>query len=187
MNRKAIRSLALAAAALGVLGAWGPRAAAAELYTYTFSAMAGLGGSVDAEPGDDLANGTLQLGFSYITEPRTRVGVRVGNLGLADGDQYNRLVDAELTYATVAGEYKFSEPYYDSWMWLGLGAYRLEGDPLLPGADDSSTALGGVIGVTGEFRFNRHWDFIVELSGHWADFEDSQVFGLGLAGVSFHF
>lgn len=187
MTRTAIRSLALAAALLAVSAIAVPRAAAAELYTYTASALAGFGGSLDADPGDDLGNTAFQLGFSYVTEPRTRVAVRAGRLGLADGGAYNRLFDAELTYLTLAGEYKFTEPYYDSWVYLGLGGYELTGDPVLAGATDSDTTLGGVIGVTGEFHVNRSFDVVVEFSGHWVDFDDSQVFAMGLVGVAYHF
>lgn len=163
-----------------------PRAEAQELYLYTVSALGGIGGSIDAEPGDDLTNTGFQLGVSYLTEPRTRVGVRVGEIGLGDGEAFNDLLDADLTYATVAGEYMFSEPYYDSWVYVGLGAYEVDGTPLF-GTDGSESALGGVIGATGEFHVTRNFDFLVEFSGHYVDFDQSQLFAMAHAGVAFHF
>ena len=58
---------------------------------------------------------------------------------------------------------------------------------MLPGARDSDTSLGGVIGVTGEFHVTRHFDVLVEFAGHWVDFDDSQIFATGLVGAAFHF
>lgn len=162
-------------------------AGAVELYTYTVSGFAGLGGSQDAEPGDGFDNTGLQAGFSVITEPHTRAAVRLGTLGLGGGDEFGLLSDARLDYLTLAGEYRFPENFYDSWVYLGLGAYSLDGDPRFPGVDGSDTALGGVLGITGEFPISRSFDFVVELSGHWVNFDDAQVFAMGHAGVAYHF
>lgn len=163
-----------------------PRSEAQQLYLYTVSALGGFGGSIDAEPGDGLTNTGFQLGISYVTEPRTRVGVRLGKIGLGDDEAFNELLDADLTYATVAGEYLFSEPYYDSWVYIGLGAYEVEGTPLF-GGDGNESALGGVVGVTGEFHVTQSLDFLVEFSGHYVTFDQSQLFAMGHAGVAFHF
>ncbi len=186
MTRTATRTLVLAAA-LAAAGVLAPRAAAAELYHFTASAFVGFGGSVDAEPGDGFDNTGVQLGFSYLTEPLTRVAVRVGEFGLADGGDFERLTDADLTYLTVSGEYLFAEPWYDSWVFVGLGYYSVGGDARFGGGDEDEGALGGTIGITGEFQITRRVDFVVELAGHYADFDDSQIFGAAHAGVAFHF
>jgi hypothetical protein len=186
LTRTATRLLALAAA-LALAGAAAPRAAAAELYIYTVSAFAGLGGSADADPGDGFGNSAFQLGFSYVTEPRTRVAVRAGRLGLADGGDFEGFTDADLTYTTVAGEYLFAEPYYDSWVFVGLGYYSIDGDERFGGGGVEESTLGGTLGISGEFHVTRRVDFLVELSGHYADFDESQVFGMAHAGVAFRF
>jgi hypothetical protein len=186
LTRTATRLLVLAAA-LVLAGAAAPRAAAAELYIYTASAFVGLGGSADANPGDGFGNSAFQLGFSYVTEPRTRLAVRAGRLGLADGGDLGRFTDAEMTYATVAGEYLFAEPYYDSWVFLGLGYYSIDGDERFGGGTVDQGTVGGTLGISGEFHVTRRVDFLVELSGHYADFDEAQVFGMAHAGVAFHF
>lgn len=173
--------------ALALVGGIAPQAAADELYIYTASVLGGIGGSLDADPGDSFSDTGFQLGFSYVTEPRTRVAVRAGQIGLGDGEEFNQLFNAELSYATVAGEYLFTEPYYDSWVYIGLGAYQLDGTPRFSGGDSEETAIGVVIGVTGEFHINRKLDFLVEFSGHYAEFDRSQIFAFGHAGVAFHF
>ncbi|HMB52381.1 MAG TPA: hypothetical protein VKU40_03635 [Thermoanaerobaculia bacterium] len=162
-------------------------ATADELYNYTLSAFAGFGGSHDAEPGDGFGNTGFQLGASVRTEARTRLALRVGSLGLGDGDEFGALADADLTYVTIAGEYRFTDPVYDSWIYMGLGAYDLDGSPRFPGLDTSDTTFGAVLGLAGEFSVTRRFDIVVELSGHWADFEDAQVFGMGHVGVAYHF
>ena len=179
--------LALACAALTCAMLLLPGAASAqELYNYTVGALGGIGGSLDAEPGDDLGNTGFQLNLTMITDPRTHVGFRIGKLGLDNDEFFGSLRDAELTYATIAGEYRFRQSYYESGFYLGLGGYRLEGIA----ADDEDTrdtSFGVAIGVTGEFKINRWCGVLIELSGHWADFEEAQVFGMAHGGLAVHF
>lgn len=179
--------LAFACVLLAALAAAGP-ADAQELYTYTLSAFGGLGGSLDADPGDGLSNSAFQLGASFVTEPHTRVALRAGRLGLGDGNRFgNRLTDAELDYVTLAGEYRFKERYYDSWTYIGLGGYRVEGDRLAGGGRSDETSIGLALGLVGEFTVSRAFDVVVEISGHYADLDEAQTFAMGHAGLSFHF
>lgn len=181
-----LKSCTLALAAAAALAVAAP-AAAQELYTFTVGAFGGIGGSLDAEPGDELDNTGFQLGLSMITEPRTRIALRAGRLGLADGEQFESLFDADLSYLTVAGEYRFKESYYAPWAYIGLGAYRIQGDDVFAGGDGDDTAVGLALGLVGEFTITRHLDFVVEASGHYADFDDANVFAIGHAGLAFHF
>jgi hypothetical protein len=187
LTRHAVRKplLLVAVALLLVLAA--PHAAATELFTYSLTAAVGVGGSSDAAPGDGFGNTAFQLGFSYITEPHSRLGVRLGRLGLGDGGDFTTLRDADLTYLTFTGEYAFPETYYDAWVFLGLGAYELSGDRRFPSAEESTTAVGAVIGLSTEFELTRKTDVLVEVAGHWADFDDASLFATGLVGVAFHF
>lgn len=111
--------------------------------------------------------------------------MRAGQLALDKDDFFNSLADAEMTYATIGGEYRSRTTYYDSGIYMSLGAYRLTGNRA--GGEDDETAPGLSIGVTGEFRINRWSGVLVELSGHYVDFDESQVFGMGNAGVVFRF
>lgn len=161
-------------------------AGAQELYTFSAGLLGGLGGSVDAEPGDSLANTGYQLNFTWITEPRTQVGFRLGQLALDDDELFGRLREAELSYVTVGGEYRYAEGYYDSGLFVALGGYRLEGTRL-SGRDEDETALGLSVGVTGEFKLNRWLGVLIELSGHYADFDEAQLFAMGHGGLTVHF
>jgi hypothetical protein len=160
-------------------------ARAQELYTFTAGLMGGVGGSFDADPGDRLDNTGFQLSFSMVTEPRTHVGFRFGQLALDSEDRFGSLTDAELTYVTAAGEYRFPQTYSESGIYLGLGGYRLEGDR--NGKDERDTGVGLVLGVTGEFKVTPWLGVLVELSGHYADLDEAQFFGMGHAGVALHF
>jgi hypothetical protein len=181
-----LKSSIIALAAAAALAVAAP-AAAQELYTFTVSAFGGLGGSLDAEPGDELDNTGFQLGASMVTEPRTRIALRGGRLGLADGDQFESLFDAELSYLTFAGEYRFNASYYAPWAYIGLGGYRVQGDDLFGGGDADDTAIGVVLGLTGEFTITPHLDFVVEASGHYADLDDANVFAMAHAGLALRF
>ena len=183
-NHRLLGRLFIAAALLGLPGAAG--AQQDELYTFTAGALGGIGGSVDAEPGDSLSNTGFQLNLAMVTEPQTHVGLRVGQLALDDDEVFGSLTDADLTYVTVGGEYRYSERFYDSGIFIGLGGYRLEGTTF-GGDSEEDTALGLTIGITGEFPLTRWLGLLVELSGHYADLEEAQIFGMGHAGLAIHF
>jgi hypothetical protein len=173
--------LTLLAALLLLPGA----ARAQELYTFTAGLLGGIGGSFDADPGDDLGNTGFQLNLTMVTEPRTQVGFRLGQLALDSQDRFGSLSDAELSYVTVAGEYRFPQSYYESGLYLGLGGYRLEGNR--GSQDESDTSIGLTLGVTGEFKVTRWLGVLIELSGHYADLDEAQFFGMGHGGVAIHF
>ena len=181
----------LALAALAVLAALlAPGAVEAqETYTFTVGAFGGLGGSLDAEPGDEIDNTGFQLDFGVVIQPRNHLMLRIGRLDLDSADRFEDLTAAELTYATIGGEYKYRHSYYDSGIYLALGGYRLEGDAAFAGADadEEETAIGLALGVTGEFPITRWLGFQVELSGHYVDFERASLFAMGQAGVVVHF
>lgn len=184
MNRT-LRSLLFVVVASALAAAAPLPAAAQELYSFTASAFGGIGGSLDADPGEGVGNSSYQIAFSVVTEPRTQVGIRYGEIDLGSG-QFERLIGADLTYATVAGEYRFDEGYYEAGLYLGLGGYRLEGTTLGGGGGDE-TGIGLVFGATGEFEINRRFGIVVELSGHYADLDQAQFFAMGHAGLAFHF
>lgn len=156
-----------------------------ELYTFTAGLLGGVGGSFDADPGDDLGNTGYQLNFSMVTEARTHVGFRYGRLALDNDDFFGSLSDAELSYLTLAGEYRFPETFSESGVYIGLGAYRLEGTR--GGRDETDTSIGVTVGVTGEFPITHWLGILLELSGHYADLDEAQFFAMGHGGLAFHF
>lgn len=188
MDRLAAQHVLPAAAAVLAVALLLPTPAGAqETYTFTVGALGGLGGSLDAEPGDGLDNGSFQIDLGMVLQPQNHLFARIGRLGLGDGgDRFTDLVDADLTYATIGGEYRYRHSYYDSGLYLALGAYRLEGDAPAGGEEDE-TAVGLALGVTGEFPINRWLGVQVEFSGHYADFDRAQVFAMGHAGLVVHF
>ncbi|HEY9420432.1 MAG TPA: hypothetical protein VIW92_03375 [Thermoanaerobaculia bacterium] len=161
-------------------------AGAQELYTFTVGVLGGIGGSFDAEPGDSLTNTGLQLNLGLVTESRTHLVLRLGQLALDEDEFFGSLQDADLTYATIAGEYRVSETFYDSGVYIGLGGYRLGGTSRF-GGDEEDTSWGLSVGFTGELPITRWLGFQAELSGHYVDFDEAQIFGMAHAGLAFHF
>jgi hypothetical protein len=162
-------------------------ARAQDHYTFSAAVLGGLGGSPDVD-GANYGNGGFQVNLGMVTEPRTILGLRVGHLSLNRPDPFGSLTGAGLSYATIGGEYRFRETYYDSGIYLALGAYRLTGTDAF-GASRDHTAAGASLGFTGEFPITRQLGVLVELSGHYADLrrEGVQLFGMGHAGVIWHF
>lgn len=153
----------------------------------TVGLFAGVGGSFDAEPDPGLSQPSLQISLAVPMDDEADLVLRVGALDLDDDQGFGGLRDAALQYATVAGEYKFQEPFYVSGIFLGLGAYRLDGEPFDAREDDEGTALGLTLGVSGDFVLARRWSLLAELSGHWVDFDRAQVFGLAHLGIGYRF
>ncbi len=162
-------------------------ALADERYTFTLGLLGGAGGSLDADPGDELSNVGYQLNLAFLTEPKTHLGLRLGQLDLEEADPFGSLTQADLTYATISGEYRFSQSFYESGIFVGLGGYQLDGLPLAGGERDSETTFGVTLGLTGEFEITSNLGALIELSGHWADFDDAQVFLFGHVGLAIHF
>ena len=160
---------------------------AQEQFTFSVSALGGLGGSLDADPGDDLSNTALQLNLALITEPKTFLGLRLGTIDLSGNEQFGSLFDAQLDYVNIAGEYRFNHTFYQSGLFIGVGGYRLDGRRVLGGASESETSFGLVLGLNGEFELTRRLGFVLELAGHYTDLDDAQIFATGHAGIVVHF
>ncbi len=159
---------------------------AQETYTMTVSLLGGVGGSGDADPGSGFGNTAFQAGFALVTEPQTAVGVRLGRLDLSGEERFGELAEAQVDYAQIGGEYRFHEGYYDSGIYLGLGGYRLRGDRP-DGREASETALGGELGLLGDFALTRNLAVRVEVSGHYVLFDDARMFAMAQAGLALRF
>lgn len=163
-----------------LLVALAPLSASAQSpYNYSVALMGGLGGSSDADD-SNLDNFGWQARFAMELELHTLFSVRAGQLAL---DTDSALFDSDLSYLTVAGEYRFPAGFYESGLFLGLGAYDLTGDLLV----EDETAIGLTLGTSGDFRVTDRVTVIVEFSGHYADLDYAQIFLMGHAGVSFRF
>lgn len=160
--------------------------AAQDSHLFVASLSGGLGGSFDGGHGHEFDQTALQAGFGVLTNDRTFTMVRVGRLDFDAELDLDGLTRAELTYLTVAGEYRFQQPSYDFGIYLGLGGYQLEGRDALVGDSDES-ALGLAFGLTGDFDLTRRFSLVAEFSAHYAFLDHAQIYGLALGGVAFHF
>lgn len=173
-------------ALLGCFLLFAPAAGRAqELYTYSLGLLGTAGGSPDAEPGNSLTNTGYQVNALLVTEPRTLVGIRAGSLALDKDGLFNTLRDAKLTYASLGGEYRARQTFFESGMFVGIGGYRLEGTSA--SRSSSQTSWGLSVGATSEFFVTRRIGILLELSGHYADLDEVQFFVMGHGGVAIHF
>lgn len=143
---------------------------------FSLSLLGGLGSAIDvANP--DANNPSLQVGFNMEIDTERMLGIRMGTIAFSSSDVLNGHPSADLTYVSVAGEYRFREPIYDSGVYLGLGVYHLAG----------ATRPGLALGYTGEFTVNERTSVVLELAGHYANFRYDQAFVQALGGVRWHF
>ncbi len=138
----------------------------------------GLGGSPDSDGYDGSG---FQLLAAMDLSRNTLTGVRIGEMSTEFELDNGAIEENDMSYITVGTEYRRDADYYTSGLLIGLGYYRLEG----PFSEEDS--LGLTMGVTGDFQINPRFSVVVELSGHYADFDRAQIFLLGHAGVVFRF
>ena len=174
--RPACRSVVLLLAGALLLLAGAGAASAQERYSYTVTLSPSIGGSFS----EGTDSGGVQAAFSWRTQPRTAVGIRLGSIGLG-GDQVGSLVSPTFRYVTISGEYRFQELYYQSGVFFGLGLYQL-GDGV-----DSEEGPGLTLGVSGDFPINERFSVVIELSGHYADIDAASTYAAVHAGVAYQF
>ena len=145
--------------------------------TYTVGLLAGLGGSLEDDPDTGLDNFSWQALFTMKIDSATLWGVRLGQLEL-DSD----LIASDLDFVTVTGEYRFDEEVVETGLYLGLGLYDLTST-----AAAGDTSVGLAVGLTGNISLTQRFSVLVDLSGHYADLDQTQFFVMGHVGVGYHF
>ena len=181
MSRKLLPAVCLLTLVAALLPA---EAAAQEDQPLEASVLFGFGGSFDQDQ-SGLSNSGYQLGLSLGVARRTKVGVRFGEIGYGGGELISTIASPTFSYVTVGGEYTFSERYYESGIYLALGAYRLEG--LVGGQPFDDSTVGLALGVTGEFEITRRFGMVLEAAGHVADFGPARYFITFHGGLAYHF
>jgi len=179
-KRKLRAAVVPALATVLLLLAGAASAGAQGQYSYTLSLGPTFGGSVDGEPDGGLDHAGFLASFSWRTQPRISVGLRVGSTDLS-GDQVGTLASPTFRYATLSGEYGFNDLYYESGVFIGLGLYQLD-DGI-----ESDEGVGLTLGVTGDFPINERFSIMVELVGHYADLDAASTHATVHAGVAYHF
>lgn len=178
------RSIGGAALAAFVLAA--APSAAIDTYTFTAAIQGGVAGALDTEGEEPFDHSALQLALGMLTQDRTHAFLRLGKLTFDEDEPFAGRLDAEIEYLNVAGEYRFRQPAYDFGLFLGIGAYRVSGEPLV-GFESEEEAIGFALGATGDFDVSRHVSIVAEIDFHYALFDDANLYGAALAGVAVHF
>ncbi len=159
-------------------------AVAQDLYTFSVSLLGGVGGSL-AGDGGDFGNSTFQLGFSAMADRRTHFSVRAGQLDFGS-EELETLTDASLSYVALTGEYRATEGFYESALFLGIGVYNLDARRIGGGSVDD-TSFGAMVGVLGDFEITRKWVARLEGAVHYADVEKLELHVTAQAGVAYRF
>jgi hypothetical protein len=163
-------------------------AVAQDSLAVSVSLLGGIGGSLDADPGDGMGNTAYQVALSVPTELGAAVSFRAGRVVFDDQEFFGSLRKPDLDFANIGGEYRFHEGYYMSSLYLGLGAYRLSGESGLEGLQQrDETAPGLVFGVTADFPISKRFSFLMEVAGHYVRFDDAQFFATALGGLVIRF
>ncbi len=167
-------------------------------YQYSISLMAGLGGTFNSEPAsstvaetfvrDDQAEFGFQVNFNMEIDRGTLFGVRVGqyDVELSNNGLLGLVslpVKSELTYATLAGEYRIPAGLYESGFFAGLGYFAVDGQ----GIFENDSGIGLTVGTTGDFKLNDRLSLMIEIAVNYAEMDYLQFFVIGSAGFAYHF
>lgn len=169
---RTVSALALLLAA--TLGFGAP--AEAQSTAFSFGIFGGIGGSPDSDGYDGSG---FQLLAAMELSSQSITGLRFGEMTMDFEVAEGVTAEYDLSYLNVGTEYRLNADYYESGLFIGVGYYQFEG----LGVDEDS--LGLTLGVTGDFRINPRFSVVIELSGHYADFDATQFFILGHAGLVF--
>jgi hypothetical protein len=155
-----------------------------EPYLFRIGLVGGTGAALDAAGNTSFEAQALQVALGMVTNERTQVAARLGRL---EFDQpIEGLSKAQLNYALVGGEYRFSQGFYDFGITLGLGGYELEGREM--GTRRKLSAIGLGLALLGDFDISQRLAFTAEANLHYAFFDRSpHLFAAGLVGVAFRF
>lgn len=141
-----------------------------------------FGGSKRITGDENAVDGGLDDGFSFSNsafdlywatelEPGTVFKIKGGRIetpvGFAEGDA-RRDTEGEVQHLSGIVEYRFSEPFGSTGLFVGVGAYRHEASGQKAGLD-----YGFQGGVNGDFPLSRRYGVVVEATYHWTshDFE----------------
>lgn len=94
-----------------------------------------------------------------ITRPNPTVGAP------ADQFRHNYNTGGKVQYIDGIGEYRFSEPFGSTGLFIGIGMYRQQHS-----SESTETNYGFTGGVNGDFPLTRRLGFIIEAAYHQAPF-----------------
>jgi len=172
------RSLVVLCLAMMALGTSYKAEAEDSGYDFTLGLLGGVGGT---EETDSYSEPSFEILGGMELYPRAFFMVRLGQIQL--DEKSGALPEGDLRYLTVSTEYRIPAGFYDSGLFIGLGYYDLRSDN---GFTDE-TAFGVNLGVTGDIPLGKHLSVLIELSGHYADLDATQVLLMGHAGIAVHF
>lgn len=144
----------------------------------------GIAGSLD-EDETGFSNGTAQLRFAVETSSRRNLSIRLGRMDFGDAD-VGRVREVTVDYLTVAGEYLFQEPSYESGLFLGLGFFDLS-STRDDGRSGDESGVGIVIGALGEFEIAERWFIYAEAAFAFTNLDVAQLFADLQVGVGYRF
>lgn len=148
--------------------------------------LGGLGGSFLSDGRHDPDRPILQASFGVLTDDRTFTVFRAGRIGFSDDEIVVGRSGADLEFVNVAGEYRLPSRAYTWGLFLGIGGYRISGEPSTASTRRES-ALGVALGVEGEFDLTSHLGLALEFGGHYVFFDEADLYGVGLVGLAIHF
>lgn len=144
----------------------------------------GLAGSLD-EDDTGFSNPAYQLRFAIETAPRRNLGIRLGRMDFGDSE-LRRFSDITVDYLSVAGEYMFTEPSYESGLFIGLGFYDLA-STRFDGLSGDESGLGVVVGALGEFGVASRWFIYGEFAFAYTNLDVAQLFADLQVGFAYRF
>jgi hypothetical protein len=115
----------------------------------------------------NLSNSVKEAWYGVDIEPDTMFKIKFGQIdgpvGPVSGSGVTPVTPVKGKYQHVDGiiDYRFSEPFGSTGLFLGVGLYR----GTAPGFSDSNFGMSG--GVNGDFPISRRFGIVVEGTYHW--------------------
>jgi len=144
------------------------------------------------------SNRVKEVYYAVETEPQAWFKVKVGEIDGSTSFQitkpsqnastqstqirHNYDTGGKVQYVDGIGEYRFSEPFGSTGLFLGIGLYRQQHP-----SESSETNYGFVGGVNGDFPLTRRLGFIIEAAFHETPFHYTGRYATLGAGLRFRY
>ncbi|MGH9456496.1 MAG: hypothetical protein ACRD2J_02535 [Thermoanaerobaculia bacterium] len=141
------------------------------------------GGAQSMEDGFefDFGEGVTEVFAGARVDVATMFNVKLGQADAPVGPTGIAADDAKVEYIAGQVEYQFDEIWGSSSVFAGPGVYRSRA------ADLEETSFGLSGGVNASFPLTRRFALLLELSYHWANFEEDYTFVTATGGLKVSF
>jgi hypothetical protein len=132
-----------------------------------------------------FSDSVKEIYFSVQLDPGTRFRIKAGDINgtvtFLNPDESRTHFEGHVEHLDALVDYRFSEPFGTTGIFLGPGLYRQKGG----GLDETSYGFSG--GVNADLPLSRRYGVVLEATYHWAHFDATTRYLTAAGGLRISF